>query len=141
MTPKEHNRTLGILFLVYLGLQAFGLVIGFFMSIVIFGGMFASEPDLAPMAGFMTVIMIFAFAIGALLIIPVAVAGFKLIKERPGARTWAIIASVVALLNFPLGTILGIYGLWFLMGDAGKAYFDGVENPSMAPPPPPHSWQ
>lgn len=141
MTPKEHNRTLGILFLVYLALQVAGLVIGFFMTMAIFGGMFASDPDLAPMAGFMTVIMIFAFALGALLVIPVAVAGLKLIKERPGSRTWAIVASIIALLNFPLGTILGVYGLWFLFGEAGKAYYLGVDSPSMMPPPPPHSWQ
>ena len=141
MTPQEHNRTLGILFLVYLGLQIFGFVIGIVAVFFMFGAISASDPNAAPFMGIMSVVIIVAFAFASLLLIPIAGAGLKMVKQRPGARTWGIVASIIALLNMPLGTILGIYGLWFLFSDPGKAYYLGAEQPTMMPPPPPNSWQ
>jgi hypothetical protein len=37
------------------------------------------------------------------------------------------------------GTAVGVYGLWFVFGDQGKAFFDG---PDFIPPPapPPNNW-
>jgi hypothetical protein len=70
-------------------------------------------------------------------------AGLKMRNEKPDARGWGIAGSIISLLNFPLGTILGIYGLWFLMGDQGRQYYLGGMNssPNAYPPPPPNSWQ
>ncbi|MDM7923158.1 MAG: hypothetical protein QUS14_12735 [Pyrinomonadaceae bacterium] len=141
MTPKEHNRTLGILFLVYLGLQIIGLAIGVVSVFIMIGAISASDPNAAPMMGIMSAVMIFAFVFGGLLMIPIAGAGFKLLKEKPGARTWGIVAAIIALINIPLGTILGVYGLWFLFSEPGKAFYLGQDQPTMMPPPPPNSWQ
>ena len=137
---------LGIFFLVYEGIQIFGLVI---VALVMFGMMgfiFSVGPgDAALPMGLVTVILVFTLIFSTALMIPVLIAGLKLRRERPDARTWGIIASVIALLNFPLGTALGIYGLWFLAGDIGKNYYlsGGVGNYSYNPPKPPapNSWQ
>lgn len=141
MTAKEHNRTLGILFLVYLGLQIFGVMVGL-IFLVAFSGYALNEMggnDAIPVG-----IMVAAFGVGMfisiLLLIPIAMAGWKLFKEKPNARIWGIIASVVALLSIPLGTILGIYGLWFLCGEQGKQYYEGGQIASHNPPPP-NNWQ
>lgn len=143
MNAQEHNRTLGILFLVYTGLQVLGIVIAVAVMVFVFGIMAtqASGNEAAPIA-FMGVVILIAILISALLIVPIAMAGFKMFKGRPNARIWGIIASIIAVINFPLGTILGIYGLWFLFGEEGKNfYLGGYSQDVMFPPPPPNVWR
>jgi uncharacterized membrane protein (DUF2068 family) len=43
-----------------------------------------------------------------------AVTGWSLLNRKPWGRTLAIVAGVLALFKFPLGTALGIYTLWVL---------------------------
>ena len=52
------------------------------------------------------------------------IAGWKILKEKRGARKWGIVASFICLLNIPLGTIIGVYSLWFLFGVEGKALYE-----------------
>ena len=143
MNAQEHNRTLGILFLVYTGLQVLGIVIAIAVMVFMFG-MIATQGgsnEAAPMAIVGTV-LVFVILFSALLIIPIATAGLKMFKERPNARIWGIIASIIALLNFSLGTILGIYGLWFPFGEEGKNfYLGGYRQDAMFPPPAPNVWR
>lgn len=102
MTAQEHNKTLGILFLVYFGLQILGLVIAIIFMVgfsgFIFSGM--SGNDAFPVG-----IMVFALGFGLifsiLLMIPIGMAGFKMYKESQSARIWGIIASIVSLLSIP----------------------------------------
>ncbi len=142
MTAKEHNKTLGILFLVYLGLQVLGLIVGL-VVIIGFSGLLFSEMgtnDAMPLGlivGMFGVILV----VSVILLIPIALAGFKINKEKPNARIWGIIASIISLLSFPIGTALGVYGLWFLFGEQGKQFYEGGEIGIENPPPPPNSWQ
>ena len=143
MTAHEHNRLIGIFFLAYSGLQLFFLLIGV-AFMMMFGGLIAVESnvkDTAPLA-FMAVFIGIAFVISLALLIPTLVGGWKIFKQKPGAKTWGIIASIVALLNFPLGMAIGIYGLWFLFGEHGQALYNGnVNNTARFNPPPPNNWQ
>lgn len=145
MTAKEHNRLLSIFFFVQGGLQVLGgILVG-----LIYGGLGAfmlssSRRDEDQMMGGIFVamavvvgLMVFAFAVLDLF------TGWKLHKEQPIGRVLGIVASCIALLGFPLGTALGIYGLWFFLGDKGKEFYGG-RGPggySHSPPPPPNSWQ
>ena len=93
---------------------------------------------------FLILIAVVAF-LALLFVLPQLIGGYKLWKERPGARTWGIIGSILSCLSFPLGTAAGVYGLWFLFGDVGKQYYLGG-SPQYAfnvppQPPPPSSWQ
>lgn len=142
MTAKDHNRILGILFLVWGGLQIFGLGIGILMMLGFGGAILSSAPsrDAAPIAAMfgimsvmMVVLMIFA--------IPAIIAGFKMRKEKPSAKTWVLVAAILALLNFPLGTALGVYALWFIFGDQGKSLYSGGVSGGNFTPPSPNSWQ
>jgi heme A synthase len=143
MTAKEHNKLLAIFFLINGGLQALGGIV----VTLIYGGIGAafmtnarrSEDQM--LGGFFLI-----FAIVAALIVFVFAgiaffAGWKLLKQKSGARTWGIIASCVALLGFPLGTALGIYGLWFLFGEGGKQFYSGANSLGNYPPPPLNQWQ
>lgn len=144
MQAREHNKLLSIFLLVQGGLQALGGII----CVLVYGGMGAAMLASARRSEDQTiglifvvlavVVAVFIFAFAGIFLF----SGWKLLKETPNARTWGIIACCIALLGFPLGTALGIYGLWFLFGEQGKQFYSGG-NPMMynTPPPPPHNWQ
>jgi uncharacterized membrane protein (DUF2068 family) len=54
------------------------------------------------------IITIFLFPLASL------IAGFGLKKFKTWSRIFGIIISVISLIGFPLGTAIGIYGLWVL---------------------------
>lgn len=56
----------------------------------------------------------FALAVIALVSIAYIYFGWRLREHAAGVRITAIILSAFALFSFPVGTILGIYGLWVL---------------------------
>jgi hypothetical protein len=64
--------------------------------------------------------------VGLLLIalaIPGLVAGAGLLARKAWARILAIVVGILGLVNFPIGTAIGIYTLWVLMQDAATEYF------------------
>ncbi|MDH3531226.1 MAG: hypothetical protein OEQ28_16830, partial [Acidobacteriota bacterium] len=99
------------------------------------------EPEAAAVAGFMVVVGI------VVVVLTFAIAGFMIFTARKlqtmaeSARTLGIVASALCLLNMPLGTALGIYGLWFLAGERGRELYLTGGGAGQLPPPPPNSWQ
>jgi len=57
-------------------------------------------------------------------------AGFGLLNRRPWGRVVAIIAAILGLLHFPLGTALGIYTLWVLAPGASGLEYDAIADRS-----------
>jgi hypothetical protein len=51
-------------------------------------------------------------------------AAYGLQKRRPWGRILAIIDSSVSLLSFPIGTVLGAYGLWVLLPYDAAGYLN-----------------
>ncbi len=95
-----------------------------------------------------TIFVVMAFVIAPIILLFAAVnltAGYKMLKEKMGARNWGVAASILSLLSIPLGTALGVYGLWFLFGDEGKQFYHLGGAPRQQnvfnPPPPPQNWQ
>lgn len=56
--------------------------------------------------------------------LPSIIAGAGLLKYRPWARILTIVLSAIDLLNVPLGTALGIYGLWVLLARDSQTLFE-----------------
>jgi hypothetical protein len=158
MHPKEHANLLGLFFWISAGLQIFLVVvvgvIYFFMfglaaiSISQEGGKDAEEAAAAIIVLAIFVIFVMLF-FTALFLIPRIVAGYGLRRDKSWAQVWTIIACVLSILNIPLGTAVGIYGLWFVFSDQGKYYFahqqflNAGQNPAQryAPPPPNYNYQ
>lgn len=144
MTARDHNKLLSIFFFVMGGLQ---LLVGIFIVLiygVLGGAMMASarREDEQMMGG---MFLVLAVVIGAVMLASSAfylLGGFKMLKERKAGRIFGIIGSILSLFSFPLGTALGVYGLWFLFGD-GRNFYESLDRPGMSytPPPPPNSWQ
>ncbi len=161
MTAKDHNRLLGIFHLIQGGLQAFsGLMIGVIYGII--GTIFranAQRPEEQLMG---TIFIVLAFVVAPLILAFAGInlnAGYKMYKEKEGARKWGIAASILCLPGFPLGTALGVYGLWFLFGEEGKQFHLAAGNQNylgewnqnninqfsqkndFQTAPPPHNWK
>lgn len=144
MTAKEHNKLLGIFLMAHGVLQALGIVI----VALVYGGLGAAmlanarRSEEQMMGGVFLVMLVVLLIVGAAFVIPQLLGGWKVLKEAPSARTWGIVASIIALLSFPLGTAAGIYGLWFLFGEEGKRfYLSGANQQNLFNQPPPNNWQ
>ena len=125
MTARDHAKILGIIFLIFGGLAVLG--IGFMLIFLLGMGGIAifntgANGDSIPIA---VMFLIFgAFLVFTLLfIIPQLIAGWSLLKGNGRAKGWMIIAAIINILNFPIGTAIGVYALWFAFGDEGKGYF------------------
>lgn len=150
MTGNEQARLLGLFFWLLTGLQLL-IVAGIGIIYVVFFGVMmtamphkASDPPPEVMLPIIVIVMIAVFVITLLMAIPKIVAGYGLRNEKSWAKVWAIVACVLACMNFPFGTAVGVYGLVFILGDAGKAYFDGpgfARAQTSVSPPAPNSWQ
>ena len=139
-----------MLFWIFCGLQLFvvaliGVIYMLFAGVIVATAeRKANEPDPAIILPFILIIFLIVGGVFLLSSIPKIVAGYGLRKEKSWAQPWAIVACVMACMSFPLGTAVGVYGLIFLLGDAGKAYFNdpayGKLGGQMSTPPP-NSWQ
>ena len=132
MTPEEHNKYVAWADLAYGGLMALLCL----AMIGMFVGVIGSVPD-GPPPVLMLFMTIFIGGLYSLMTIPSFVAGYGLLKHKPWARTAALIGSVAALMNFPIGAAVCAYTFWFLFSEPGKAMF---ETPKHMLPPGRQSW-
>ncbi len=77
----------------------------------------------AEASGILLIVATGVSAFLALLGIPGLIAGVGLLLRQTWARILAIVVAVLGLLNFPVGTLIGIYTLWVRLQDAAGAYF------------------
>ncbi|MBX5493967.1 MAG: hypothetical protein IRZ15_01405 [Bryobacteraceae bacterium] len=107
---------------------AFGAILIFFglLALLLFGGLAGIAgrsddifvvPVLRGLGGVVFVVML-------LLGLPEIIAAWGLLNFRPWARVLTIILSAIHLMNVPLGTALGVYGLWVLLSRDGQQLFE-----------------
>jgi hypothetical protein len=124
MTSDEHNKTLGILHLVYGGLNALLLVLAALISLPIINVLINEPGRSAPPFTFFLLAIGGGLLVALSLFIPALVAGYGLLKRRSWARTAGIVAAILMALNIPFGTALAAYSFWFLSGRGAKLYED-----------------
>jgi len=125
---QTHVKVLGVL---YLAVSGFFLVGALFLIVAtgsaagIVGA--AAEPEDAAIA--IPVIGIAGTALAMFLsvfAIPGLVTGYGLLQRKPWARIVGIVLSAISLINIPVGTAIGIYGLWVLLNKETELLFDGL---------------
>ena len=115
---EQHVPILGWLYVVS---HSFFVVIGAFVFLLLVG--------LAPVTGeaeAMWVLGLVGTTVGLLMValgVPGLLAGYGLLKRRSWARVLAIVVGIISLVNFPIGTAIGIYTLWVLVQPAATEYF------------------
>jgi hypothetical protein len=55
--------------------------------------------------------------------LPGLLAGYGLLTRKPWARVLAIVVGILNLVNFPVGTAIGLYTLWVLTQPTATEYF------------------
>jgi hypothetical protein len=125
MTAFQHNKTLGILHLVYAGLFCFLMISLSILMFTTFGTMDAGAPpeEDFPFPIF-AVMMVFFVGMNLLMVAPSFVAGYAFLKRKSWTKSIGLIASILAGLNVPLGAPLCVYTLWFLFGEHGRLLYD-----------------
>lgn len=107
------ERHINIVAAIQLGFSILGIILGIFVYILLFviGG-FVDESQAQTV---IFVIAKIAFAFIILLSLPGIVAGIGLLKKKEWARILSLILGVIDLINFPLGTAIGIYTIWAMV--------------------------
>jgi hypothetical protein len=133
MTGSDHNKILAIGFGSFAAIFFFTFMLLLIVTTGVFvalGITFAKETGDSTQAGIGILggvfTIIFYVALGLICVLPTAMAAWKMLKRRKRARLYGIVASIVVVPIFPLGTVLGFYGLWFLFSAAGKDFYSRV---------------
>jgi hypothetical protein len=120
-----HVKVLAVLYLVFSGLfllTAILIMIALGGAAAILGTAAPSEETAIalPIIGITgTALFIFFLALA----LPGLATGWGLLNFRPWARILGIVVSAINLLNFPFGTLLGVYGLWVLLSKETEPLF------------------
>jgi len=115
---QQHVTILGWLYVVG---HAIFLVIGAFVFLLLVG--------LAPVTGEpepMWVLTLVGTTVGLLMAclgLPGLLAGWGLLTHKPWARVLAIVVGILSLINFPIGTAIGMYTVWVLTQPIATEYF------------------
>jgi threonine/homoserine/homoserine lactone efflux protein len=130
MTAAEHNKYLAIGFGIFSALFGITFLMLMLISLGVFvalGISFANETGDANQAGIGILggvfAVVFYLVLALILVLPTATASRKLWKRRPGARVWGIVAAILVVWTFPVGTFLAIYGLWFLFSASSRELY------------------
>ena len=125
---EKHLRLLSVLYIVYGALHLLGGLVGW---MVIRWAGFSQGVVSGRMVGLFVIahsiitVLLFSFMVVSIAGI---VGAIGLMNRRRWARIVLLILSFLNLIHFPLGTALGIYGIWVLMKDETDALFP--ENPA-----------
>ncbi len=130
MTGVEHNKILAIAFAAFAAIFFFTFLLLALISVGVFvalGITFANESGDPNQAGIGILgaifTVIFYGVLGLICVLPPALASWKMLKRKPRARLWGIIAAIVVIPIIPLGTMLGIYALWFFFSAPGRNFY------------------
>ena len=135
MTDEEHNKFIGIAFLVHGAFQfvMLMLIMAFFFFIFSLSPGRPHDPGPPPMffGIFFGMMLLFQLVFTA----PSFVAAYALFKRKSWARLAAIIGGVMASMHVPIGTAACVYSLWFFFGENWKNVYPevagGVSSPQL----------
>ena len=127
----SHVRALAILQIVYssLGLLLAIIVFVLFGGIAAIVGFNASVDDSVVAVPILAVIGGIASSVLMVLSLPRLIAGIGLLKYQNWARILTLVISVLGLVDMPIGTALGVYGLWVLTHREASPFFEGRVAP------------
>lgn len=122
---ETHVKVLGVLHIVLGGL---GVLAGLGL-LALFGGIAglvdatASSQDAQVAIPILNIIAWALFGFLFIISIPGIIAGMGLLQFQNWARILTIVLSALDLLNVPIGTALGVYGLWVLLSPGTERLF------------------
>ena len=119
---------------IYIALSSLGLLAALFLGLAVgtASGIVGAAADPNDAAIAIPILGIAGTALVAFLVavcLPGLVAGVGLLQGRPWARILGIIVAILNLIHIPIGTIVGIYGLWVLFNkDTERLFSDAAAS-------------
>lgn len=117
----------------YIAAGALGVLMALIALVAIVGGGWISQdPEALRVTGIVGV------AIAAFLVlfsVPSIITGFGLLQRRYWGKVFALVLGLLNVANFPLGTALFAYTLWFWLQGDSEALFHRKGAPRLGPPP------
>ncbi|MCB0195057.1 MAG: hypothetical protein KDJ65_24130 [Anaerolineae bacterium] len=121
LNHSEINLHITILGWLHLAAGVLFLIMGLFVVVLLPGiGLAIGQAEVVRILGFvgtMIGFMMLAFSL------PGFVAGYGLLTHRPWSRLLTIVLAVFNFMNFPLGTLMGMYTIWVLLQESAAGYF------------------
>ena len=122
----QHVKILGVLYIAFsvmvlllaIGLAALAGGVAGIVALVA-----QEDPDAALAVPILGAAAFAFFGVFTAAAIPGLALGIGLVKFKPWARILGLIFSALNLLAFPVGTLLGGYGLWVLLHKESEALF------------------
>ena len=94
-----------------------GLVI---LSILSASGWLSGDPQTLAITSIVGIIIATFFSLKS---VPEIIGGWGLLRRKPWARIVVLIIGCIDLIEFPVGTAIGIYTLWVLLNEDSAVIF------------------
>ena len=107
-TYKTHQKILGAILIAYSAMNIFGAVT--VLTAFSFIITFVHEPDIIPFMAVMSRIIGISLLVVSLLAL---IGGIGMLTEKEWSKNLSLIAGILYLIFIPVGTIIGIYAIWF----------------------------
>jgi hypothetical protein len=132
LTRQEIEQHSTILAWLHIVGNAVLIAFGLFLFVLLGGiGVFSGD------AGAMVILSIIGTALAGIMVLlglPGILAGYGLLKRRAWGRVLAIVVGILGLVNFPIGTVIGLYTLWVLLQEQAPTVFSESRGVYAAPP-------
>jgi len=133
LSLRDMEQHVPILGWVYIISNAFMALLGGFLLFFLTGiGVISGEAEAIAILG---LVGMFVSGILVVLALPGMIAGYGLLRRKECGRILAIIIGILNLINFPIGTIIGVYALWVLFQESALTYFEGAPAAPRTSPP------
>ena len=132
---QTHVKVLGVVYLAFGGLM---LLRALFLLVMMGGvaGIVGASADADDAAIAIPVLGLAGTALALFLgvfSLPSLATGYGLINYKEWARVLGIVLSAINLINIPLGTLVGAYGLWVLLNKETERLFSSGAIVSSTP--------
>ncbi|MGB3714612.1 MAG: hypothetical protein WA996_09305 [Candidatus Promineifilaceae bacterium] len=121
LSQKDLRLHVSILGWILIATHAVGLIVAVFLFFLLTGIGAVTGDGVA-----FSILSVTGTALGlfiALLSLPGILAGYGLLTQKSWGRLLALVVTVLGLLNFPIGTAVGLYALWVLLQKEAYYYF------------------
>lgn len=107
------EKHINIVAALQIGLSILGVLTGIFIYVLLyFIGDFSNDSEAQFILSIIANVLIIFLIV---LSLPGIIAGIGLFKRKEWARILTLIISVLDLINFPIGTAVGVYSIWALV--------------------------
>lgn len=107
------EKHINVVAALHIGLSILSLLLGIFIFVLLyFVGNLSNDQDAQLVLSIIAKILVIFIVV---LSIPGIIAGIGLFKRKEWARILTLIISVLDLVNFPIGTAVGVYSIWALV--------------------------